>query len=82
MSTRHKPQHIRDLHVSPPARTGGDSLAQETARRHWICPGCGTTHAVVVPEECQSCGASGLEFAYTSPGSQEPPREQHCPPCQ
>jgi rubrerythrin len=34
---------------------------------HWICTGCGTTHARQLPEECQSCGATALEFEYALP---------------
>lgn len=32
----------------------------------WICPGCGTAHAVTLPEECESCGGTSLEFKYSS----------------
>lgn len=74
MSTRHRPAHTCDLHVSPLAETTVHTPPAEPSRQHWICSGCGTTHAVVLPEECQGCGASGLEFAYTSPTHQEPPR--------
>jgi len=33
----------------------------------WICGGCGMTHAGMLPEECESCGATALEFHYSSP---------------
>ncbi len=39
--------------------------------RHWVCTGCGTAHASMFPEECLSCGATALEFAYASPAEHE-----------
>lgn len=41
---------------------------QETPHAHcWICTGCGMVHAGKLPEECRGCGATGLEFQYSSP---------------
>ena len=35
--------------------------------RRWICAGCGMAHAGSFPEECESCGATALEFQYAPP---------------
>jgi rubrerythrin len=43
----------------------------ELATRHWICIGCGTAHSVILPEECQTCGATALEFEYASASEME-----------
>ncbi|HLI70928.1 MAG TPA: hypothetical protein VKV19_14315 [Ktedonobacteraceae bacterium] len=41
---------------------------QEAPLAHcWICTGCGMVHAGSLPEECRNCGATGLEFQYSSP---------------
>jgi len=34
---------------------------------YWICAGCGTKHARILPEECKNCGATALEFEYSAP---------------
>jgi rubrerythrin len=39
---------------------------QELRGHHWVCGGCGMTHAVILPEECENCGATALEFQYAS----------------
>lgn len=39
---------------------------EELFTRHWVCMGCGTTHARMLPEECESCGATALEFEYAA----------------
>ena len=52
----------------------GDAVARLLARRskeelsiyHWICAGCGTVYADILPEECKSCGATALEFEYSA----------------
>lgn len=42
--------------------------AQETHPVYsWICENCGAAHAEKLPEECRSCGATALEFWYSSP---------------
>lgn len=73
MSTRHKcaPQHNTfDLQVSPSRETPERLLEKKTPQQHWICPGCGTTHTRILPEECQRCGAIWLEFESASPGEE------------
>jgi rubrerythrin len=72
MSIRHThtlQQNTFDLQASPEP----SKLLQEgkTLHQRWICPGCGITHTVMLPEECQSCGATWLEFEYAAPGSEE-----------
>lgn len=60
------------LNTYPLADATKRLLEEETRRtslHHWICPGCGTTHAGMLPEECSSCGATGLEFQYTTPNN-------------
>jgi len=67
-------QNSFDVNVYPLAdatRRFLDEEAQATSSQHWLCPGCGTTHAGMLPEECRSCGATGLEFQYTAPSKQE-----------
>lgn len=39
--------------------------------RHWVCTGCGTAHASMLPEECVNCGATALEFEYAPLFEQE-----------
>jgi hypothetical protein len=39
---------------------------QERAIRSWVCAGCGTTHTSILPEECEKCGATALEFEYST----------------
>jgi rubrerythrin len=68
-------QNIFDVNTYPLANATRRFLEEETTqgtlRQHWVCPGCGTTHADILPEECRSCGATGLEFQYSTPGKQE-----------
>jgi len=74
MSTRHiriPQQNTPDLQISPPRETPERLLEKKTPHQHWICPGCGTTHAGMLPEECQSCGATWLEFEYASSDSKK-----------
>ncbi len=67
-------QNSFDLNTYPLAeatRRFLEAETQSTSHHHWLCPGCGTTHAGMVPEECRSCGATGLEFEYAAPGNKE-----------
>jgi rubrerythrin len=69
MSTRYthtRQQNASDLQVSPPTEAAKRPLEEQMSHQRWICPGCGTTHMVMLPEECQSCGAIWLEFEYAS----------------
>ncbi len=44
-----------------------EQQAKGSLRGHeWICGGCGMTHSVILPEECENCGATALEFQYVS----------------
>jgi hypothetical protein len=40
---------------------------EERLARHWICSGCETAYAGTLPEECENCGATALEFEYCAP---------------
>lgn len=39
---------------------------EELSIRHWVCVGCETVHTGIFPEECENCGATALEFAYSA----------------
>lgn len=43
---------------------------EEQPAQHWICSGCGTAHGRILPEECKNCGATALEFQYSSPADE------------
>lgn len=67
-------QNSFDLNAYPLANATKRFLDEEvsgTHSHHWVCPGCGTTHTGMLPEECSSCGATGLEFQYTARGAKE-----------
>lgn len=40
---------------------------------HWICSSCGMAHQRKLPEECESCGATALEFEYSAPTEAQAP---------
>ena len=62
-------QHPTHQHGHPLGDATAHLLAQrskeELSTRHWVCAGCGTIHVDILPEECESCGATALEFEYT-----------------
>jgi len=67
-------QNTFDVHTYPLAHATRRFLEEEPQgmlRQYWVCPGCGTTHVEILPEECRSCGATGLEFQYSAPGQWE-----------
>ena len=67
-------QNSSDLnayHLADATRRFLDEEARRSSSDLWICPGCGMTHAGMLPEECSSCGATGLEFQYTASSNQE-----------
>ncbi|HLG77669.1 MAG TPA: hypothetical protein VKX46_14725 [Ktedonobacteraceae bacterium] len=66
-------QHTFDGNTYPLANATRRFLeeTQSMPLQHWVCPGCGTIHADILPEECRSCGATGLEFQYSAPSQQE-----------
>lgn len=39
--------------------------------QHWVCTGCGTVHTRMLPEECAGCGATALEFDYSSSSAKQ-----------
>ena len=41
-------------------------IKEERSLRRWVCMGCGTTHTVILPEECKNCGTTALEFEYSA----------------
>jgi len=51
------------------ARLSEQSTPQTPLSHHWICAGCGAAHAKILPEECQNCGATALEFEYSAPAA-------------
>jgi rubrerythrin len=67
--------HLADASMrrfAQPASSARQSRQPRQTRqpRHWVCSGCGTAHAGMFPEECLNCGATALEFEYTSPADQ------------
>lgn len=68
MLNSHSPQqHTTSQHTYPLTDEAMHRFEQRAHRGHqWVCGGCGMTHAVILPEECESCGATALEFQYAS----------------
>lgn len=71
-NTHALPHQTLDLSPYPLAEATGCLIEETPLHQRWICPGCGTPYTVTLPEECQSCGATGLEFEYASHGTGEP----------
>lgn len=50
-------------------RFSGQPTQEALPSHHWICAGCGMAHVRILPEECENCGATALEFEYSAPAA-------------